>query len=448
MNSRITEEFVLLVSILKWFVLATGVGILVACSTALFLTLLEQAGQLIGQYPLTVLLLPVGLAFSAWITTSIAPEAEGHGTERVIRALHTKQGIIPFKVVPAKLVATIITISVGGSAGNVGPCAQIGAALSSQVAQAFRLNDDDRKKLVICGLSAGFASVFGTPIAGALFGAEVLFVGRFLYSVFFPSVIASLTGFYVSTQLQVDHMQFPSIVPPSLDPHSFFLVTLGGLGFGLCALLFIEVLHSTNRLVRWSGLKGPLKGTIGGALLAGLGLMFSFEFLGTGYPSIQQALQGEHLLWYAFLFKILATSITLNFGGSGGIILPLCFVGATGGSLLGSLVGLDQGTFAALGMVGLLAGAANIPLTGIILAMEVFGSDIAPFAIIVCIVSYLMTGHRSVIPTQLLETTKSSSIHMDLGKEIHSSTPIVRIKYQTLTKTALALFQRKHRTKK
>ncbi|HEY5498154.1 MAG TPA: chloride channel protein, partial [Syntrophales bacterium] len=170
MKKGIIEESILFISILKWVVIATGIGIIVGLSTALFLTLLDRSLVFSTGYSHYFLLLPVGLAISALATQYLEPDAKGYGIEKVIAAVHRNGGRINVGIVPVKLLTTIITIATGGSAGQVGPCGQIGASLSSFVADLFKLDDNDRKKIVICGLSAGFAAVLGAPFSGAIFG--------------------------------------------------------------------------------------------------------------------------------------------------------------------------------------------------------------------------------------------------------------------------------------
>jgi len=446
MFHRYAEVPVLAGSILKWLILSSGVGLIVGLSTTLFLKILNFGFGLTSSLPYPFLLVPVGLLISAWLTTKVAPEAAGHGTERIIQAIHLRAGKIQASVIPIKLVATIVTIVPGGSAGNIGPCAQIGGGLTSLVSDLFKFDEVDRKKLVVCGISAGFAAVFGTPIAGAFFGAEVLFVGRFFYGVLFQSVIAAVVASQVASMLGVAHATIPLITIPNVSPTLFFFVALSGILFGGCAFLFIELLEAGKRLVNRTQLQGFWLGTIGGFLLLGFGFLFSEDILGLGTETLHQALTGEKVLWYIFLLKILATSITLNFGGSGGIILPICFVGATAGSTFADIAGLDLQAFAALGFVGVLAGATNTPLTAIVLAMELFGPTIVPYAAISCAASYLMTGHRSAIPTQLLEFTKSSSLDVEMGKEIHSTHSSLHPRGKTLSPAVLRLFTRKKKS--
>ena len=414
---KIYEETILFVSISKWFVLASIIGAVVGGATAGFLYLLNSSIVWFGQYKYYYFFLPIALFFSALITL-IAPEAKGHGTEKVIEAVHRRSGHIKAVVVPVKLLTTIITLAAGGSVGKEGPCAQIGGGLASIFADIFRFNDSDRKKLVICGISAGFASVFGTPIAGAIFGIEALFVGNFMYDVLLPSFVAGTMGYQVSSTLGITYFYHVLDFVPSFSELFFAKVLLGGIFFGICSLMLIECLKYFERLAKKINIWTPFKGLIGGLILVLLTFVFSTQYLGLGLGAIENTLEGQHVVWWAFAAKILFTSITLSFAGSGGIVTPIFYIGATFGSLYASLMGLDPATFAAIGMVSLLAGAANTPIAASILAVELFGPKVAPYAAVSCVACFFMTGHRSVYPSQILAFMKSSSLQGDIGKEI------------------------------
>ncbi len=417
---KVTEESIIFLSILKWILLAVIIGVLVGGMASFFLIVLDKAISITDQRLWLYGALPLVMGATIYITTQFSPDSEGHGTEKVIRAVHRNKSNIRFRVVPVKLVTTILTIACGGSVGKEGPCAQIGAALASGFSRLFRFSAEDRKKLVICGISAGFSSVFGTPIAGAIFGVEVLFVGNLLYSVLLPSFISGMVSYQVTSACGI-HYSYHLL--PSLDvfnPQLFVMTILGGVFFGLICVLFVETLHYSERLSRSIKCWPPLKGIVAGICVLVLAWIFSSDYLGLGLDVIENGLTGHTIVWYAFLLKIVMTCITLSFGGSGGLLTPLFFVGVTAGTFFATLFDLDVATFAAFGMVSLLAGAANTPLAACILAVELFGASIAPFATISCVISFFMTGYRSIFPSQVLSASKADSVFSNKGEDLES----------------------------
>src|SRR5689334_23033582 len=240
-----TEHAALLISTTKWTLLGASAGACVGWGTRFFLWSLVQASQLArsltgGRFP-PFFLLPIALPACVWIIRRFAPDARGHGTEAVITAVHQRSGRVDWLVAPVKLAATVVTLAFGGSVGKEGPAAQIGAALTSLFADVFRLRDEDRRRLVICGISAGFAAVFGTPVSGALFGIEVLYLGQLDYTVIFPALVAGIVGHLACGV----HPPFPALqggLADTTQVRSIFVALAAGAVFGLVALLLIESL--------------------------------------------------------------------------------------------------------------------------------------------------------------------------------------------------------------
>ncbi|MGE5583785.1 MAG: chloride channel protein [Bacillota bacterium] len=419
MRKTFVEETVLFVSILKWAVLAVLTGAIVGLGSTVFLKTLGWSSAYMLVNPLYFLLLPLALFLSGLLVKYLAPDAEGHGTEKVIQAVHKRWGRIDIKVVPVKLVATVITLASGGSAGKEGPCAQIGAGLASGMADLFKLSKEDHRKLVICGISAGFATVFGTPIAGALFGVEVLVLGQIMQDVLFPSLMASIVGYQIAKTFGIAYFH-QTIHLTHFSQVLFIEVLLSGLFFGIVALMLVETLKLAERYSQKLMIWKPFKGLIGGAVLVLLALVFSPRYLGLGVNTIEAAIKGGQVPALGFLWKTIFTSITLSMGGSGGILTPIFFIGSTAGSTFAHLFHLNPAVFAAIGMVALLAGAANTPIAASVMAIEIFGPQIGSLAAVACVVSYIAAGHRSVYSSQILGITKSSSISAPLMKEFES----------------------------
>ncbi|MDD2357275.1 MAG: chloride channel protein [Thiovulaceae bacterium] len=433
MKKHITEQTVIFFSVFKWIILSSLTGIMIGYLMSLFLKTLQFA-----EHTRTMLefhyyfLLPFGLMLTIWIIRTFDKNATGHGTEKVIEAIHKKDGYINAKVIPVKLVATVITIFSGGSVGKEGPGAQIGAGAASFVATLLRFSRQDRKKLVICGISAGFASVFGTPIAGAIFGIEVLIVGVIMYDVLLPSFIA---GFAAFTTAQFFGIKYPyydinfyrSI---TLDLPLIGEVILAAIFFGIVSDSFITVINKTEDLVKKIPLNRYIIAFTAGVIMVGITWFLSPKYLGLGLDTINHALDpNSHMestiSWYDFIMKTFFTSLTLGAGGSGGVITPIFYVGATSGVFFGDLMGNHIALFAALGFVSVLAGTTNTPIASIIMAVELFGTNMANYAALSVVITFLITGHRSVFQSQKMAFKKADNINIEEGEDIkHTSISI------------------------
>lgn len=426
MKQHTIEQLSIFISVVKWLIFSSIIGSIIGTSVTFFLQILQFSEESRYMLPFKYYyLLPFALPLTVWLVKRYAPDAEGHGTEKVIEAVHKQNGKIEIAVIPVKLVATVLTVFSGGSVGKEGPAAQIGGGMASFVSEFFHFSKADRKKLVICGIGAGFAAVFGTPIAGAIFGLEVLVIGLIRYDVLLPSFIAGFSSFSTAQYFGVDYTYFDVSFHQnvSLDLVLIMQVVLAGIFFGIISDLTITMLRASSGMVKKIPLNNYMKAFAGGITLVGLSFIVGDQYFGLGLGTIDNILQPDAYLhrdipWYGFFLKTIFTSITLGVGGSGGIVTPLFYIGATSGHVFGTFMGDHISFFAALGFVSVLAGTTNSPIAATIMAMELFGLEVAHYAAISVVISFLITGHRSVFSSQILAMKKSDILKIDLGEEI------------------------------
>lgn len=395
-------------------------GLFVGLGTRAFLFALKWATSTVHHvFPSTFpyyYLLPLALPACVYLIRTYAPSAKGHGTEAVIAAVHEQYGRVDWRVAPIKLAATVVTLAFGGSVGKEGPCAQIGAAITSLFADLLKLSNEDRRRLVICGIAGGFAAVFGTPVSGALFGIEVLYLGRIEYTVLFPCVIAGITAHLVcgvSTPLvfgPIGHLSQPALA---------LLSVVFGAACGIVALCLIELMRAMERNLKRFADRPYLVALCGGIVLAVIYRLGGVAAAGLGVKVINSTLQGAvPILAMLFLMKIVTTSITLETGGSGGIITPLFFIGATFGAAFAHVFHLPVGLFAAFGFIAVAAGAANTPIAFSVMGMAILPPALGVYAALSACTAYLLVGHRSVYASQKLGIIKSAALSMDVDVPI------------------------------
>lgn len=406
---EIKNEEIILVNVLKWLFLSVVAGALTGCVVAGFLLLLQFCVNYVASLPdWRYALLPVGLLGSIYTIKWIAPAAEGRGTDKVIAAIHYRAARIPFLVVPGKILSTIFTLAGGGVVGTEGPSVQVGAGFTSALAVWLRFTEKERKKLVICGVSAALSAVLGAPIGGAIFGVEVLFVGDFFYPVLLPAVISSISSYFVCVALGVSYA-VPAVAIPPLSLAVFSWCVMAAVFFSFVCICHIETIRVVFQFFQKIKLPMPVKSFIASGILLCAIAVWGDAFLGTGDAGMKQIFSGNKVPLYAFLLKSVLLAVTLSGGGSGGVLTPTGYIGAAAGCAFAAVFGLDTAFFGALGFVACVAGAVNTPLAATFMAVEMFGHEIAPYAGAVCILCYMLTGLRSLYPTQILVQPKSDA---------------------------------------
>jgi len=387
-------------ALFQWTWLGAAVGIACGVASAAFLILLEKATQYRESHRVIIYTLPlaglvIGLIYERW-----GKSIKG-GNNLIIDAIHEDAEQIPLRMAPMVLIGTVLTHLFGGSAGREGTAVQMGASLADEIAHRFRVSRETRRQLLAAGIAGGFGSVFGTPVAGMIFGLEVVCVGRMEYDALLPALIASVVGDFVTRRLGVAHTLYPAVSAVDLTAGVFGKLIVIGVAMALATIAFVELTHFLKRQSEQRVPRLPIRMFLGGCVIVVLWkLVGSDDYLGLGVPVIVRAFSDPHLVWYAFAAKLVFTAVTLSAGYLGGEVTPLFFVGATLGSVAARILGLPIELGAGVGIAAVFAAAANTPVALSIMAVELLGASVFPHVVIVCVVAYLLSGHRGIYPSQ------------------------------------------------
>ena len=400
-------------ALLQWTWLGAAVGLACGVASAVFLVLLDHATRLREQHEIIVYSLPVAGLAIGWLYERWGQSIKG-GSDLIIDTIHGERGQIPLRMAPMVLVGTVLTHLFGGSAGREGTAVQMGASLADAISHRLRVTKETRRQLLAAGVAGGFGSVFGTPIAGTLFGLEVTGVGRMEYAALAPALIASLVGDYVTRRLGVVHVTYPASPVVELTPLVLGKLAVIGVGMALATMAFVELTHSLKHLLEKRVPRLPVRMFLGGLVVVVLWkLMGTSDYLGLGVPMIVAAFKDPNVPIYAFLAKLVFTSVTLASGFLGGEVTPLFFVGATLGSVLARLLGLPIELGAGVGVAAVFGAAANTPIALSIMAVELFGAAAFPHVVIVCVIAYVLSGHRGLYPAQRIFRRKEGGQALD-----------------------------------
>ena len=393
---------------LKWLLLGTLVGIVGGLLGAGFHHALHFVTHLRGEYTWLVFLLPLGGILSVGIYRMFGLR-NNRGTNEIIDAILDDHEVSPM-VAPVIFLASSITHLFGGSAGREGAALQLGGSMASLLGKLLKLSGKDRTVLVMSGMSAVFAGLFGTPLTATIFCMEFESVGTLFTPALLPcylaAFVASRVSFALGVHAEIFILENAAVLNlANIGGYAVLAVLVSLLGIGMCHLF-----HSAEHLAAHRLPNPFVRIAVGGGIITILTLIVGdHRFNGAGMDMALRAVGGE-TEWYAFLVKMLFTAVTLAAGFKGGEIVPTFCVGATFGCLMGSVLGLDPGLAGAMGLVGLFCCATNSPLASIVLSVEMFGGTNLYLFALTCVICFVLSGHSGLYASQVIQFHKADQI--------------------------------------
>lgn len=403
MNIRYDRIRLYIFTFIKWVICSAALGSILGLIGFLFHFSIEEATKLREQYPFLLFGLPfAGLiivaCYRGWNVT------QPKGTNLVIESIRSNEKI-PFKMAPLIFIGTVLTHLCGGSSGREGAALQIGGSIAAKLGRMFHMNEDDIRILTMCGMSALFTALFGTPLTAVVFSMEVISVGVLYYTAFVPCIIASIIAFSLSTSLGMVPVHFVLIEAFNPSPNMIILLIFGAL-CAIISILFCIAMHKTAHAYKHFFPNPYIRIFIGGCLVIAITLLLQTNaYNGAGMEVITEAIHGNSQ-FEAFFFKIMFTALTLGAGFKGGEIVPTFFIGATFGNLCACMLGFSPSLGAALGLVAVFCGVVNCPLASLLLSVELFGSSyLMEFGLVIA-VCYMLSGSYSLYSTQKIMYSK------------------------------------------
>ncbi len=385
-------------------------GLVTGSASALFLRSLGRVTEIRQHSPQILFALPLAGLFIGWCFFRFLKDCEA-SSSLVIDEIHQPQKQLPLLMAPLVLGGTLVTHLFGGSAGREGTAVQMGAVLCDKISRIFKVTPEERRRLVVSGMAAGFGSAIGAPWAGAIFGLEVLTVGKVHAFALIEALIASFVAYKTVGLWGVAHTEYFKPLVPTLDLHLLVAIVLASLGFGFSARIFSLAIHFVEHHARQWIRRPVLRPFIGGiALVILFSLLGTYRYCGLGLEIIQDALQGNSLPSDP-IYKTIFTSLTVGTGFKGGEFIPLVFIGSTLGHWFEMGLQVGTGFLSALGFAAVFGAAANTPLACAIMGTEIFGAAFAPYMLIACTISFFCSGQRGIYKTQRGLARKTFSHH-------------------------------------
>lgn len=402
--------------LIKWLIIGSIIGLFIGEISALFGKALLFVNKVRVTHPYIVFGLPVAgllivLLYRAFKNTN------DKGTNMVISSIHSSTDI-PFKMAPLIFISTVLTHLCGGSAGREGAAVQLGGSIANAAGKVIKLNDNDRRIIIMCGMSAGFSTLFGTPMAAAIFSLEVISIGIMHYSALVPCVTAAMIAQFVArwNNIPLEHFLVTDI--PTITPGIFFKVVLFAALVGGVSILFCIILHSMEHIYKRLFKNPYVRILVAGCVIAVLATGFGlYEYLGSGMELIEGIFHTGETEGYTFLLKMIFTALTLGAGFKGGEIVPSFCIGAAFGCAMASVLGLPVSAIAACGMIGVFCGVTNCPITSLLISFELFGFEGMPYYLTTVAVSYMLSGYYGLYRSQKIMYSKTETNF--INREVH-----------------------------
>lgn len=389
---------------LIWTIYAVITGLTVGAVSIAFVYSLNWATSLRKAHTWFIFFLPLAGVFIVFLYR-IFKYKNDKGTNLVLSTIHLEDEL-PFKMAPLIFISTVITHLFGGSAGREGAALQLGGSIGSMLGKWFKFDEKDKRVVIMCGMSAAFSAIFGTPVAAAIFSMEVVSVGVMYYAALVPCVFASFTAIELASFAGIHRKTYSISSIPSIAPFPIAKIIVLALLCAFLSVIFCMILHNLGDLYRARLKNQYIRIIVSSAIIIVLTcIVRTDDYMGVGIDVISRAIEGKADP-LAFLFKMIFTALTLEAGFKGGEIIPSFFVGATFGCVFGSLLGISPSLCAGVGMIAVFCGVTNCPVTSMLIAFELFGYKGVPYFIIAISVSYLMSGYYGLYHDQTIVYSK------------------------------------------
>lgn len=389
---------------LKWLMFSVLSGIIVGGVGTLFYFCMTYATNTRGNYPWLIFFLPIAGLFIVGAYHLMRNEKDT-GTNLVLSAIHSGESI-PLKMAPLIFISTVLTHLFGGSAGREGAALQLGGSIGNSLGRVFRFDEKDQHIMIMCGMSAAFSALFGTPMAAAIFSMEVVSVGIMHYAALVPCVISSLIAHGIALHFGILPEQFTISKLPAFSVKTAVIIAILAILCACVSAFFCIVLHASERIQKRLFPNAYFRVFIGGSLIVLLTLLVgNQDYNGAGMFVIERCFHGK-CIPYAFLLKILFTAITLGAGYKGGEIVPSFFIGATFGFTFGNILGFSPELCTAVAMGAVFCGVTNCPISSLLICFELFGFEAMPYFLLSIALSYMLSGYYGLYHSQKIVYSK------------------------------------------